>query len=444
MATPLDAKQPLYQMLKDPSLRQKTLGGQTLMLSDAAITGGGELDNKDWQNIHFKDVDFYGRFRQGTLKDVTFEDCGFMMCDFQAQDLENVTFVRCKTKKVTYIMSHHGRNVVFENCDFTDQNDTDENNWGAVYVVEGEVTYKNCKAKHIKVVGNGTVRYEGCQFEDMGMNCGRAYDPNNRLYADVTIENCTFKNEISAFMSVINNLTIKNSDLAKFLPPQRIKGDLLMENSKACYFWVEAYKEPIKSITVKNCEFYVKGDSRGALNLWKEGSPIQSDSMTIENVKAGIGGTERSGGMFQTGRITRIKNIQAQRWGFMFQGESVQIDGLNASNKAIFENAPNQEKMPDVVLSNLSIGNIADLKGVKLPSLIIDGYKGDTLDLSETQIGRLEIKNSRVETLLDLTNAHVGSGEFSTLSGSKKIKVITKGSNLDVKDGTLYVVPPKA
>ncbi|MDR0588199.1 MAG: pentapeptide repeat-containing protein [Burkholderiales bacterium] len=443
MALDLKVRQPQFDMLKDAELRQKTMGEKILLIEDIAIDGG-VFDNVEWKNFHFKDVDFHDRFVQKSVKNCIFENCEFYRSEFHTFDMEDVTFVNCKTKGAAVISGQGvSRNVVFKNCDFTDQPETNENYWGVV-AVAGEVLYQNCKARHISVGGfEGEIKLDGCQFEDMTFYAGVASDSPQK-FASLTIENCTFKKKVSLMTTNLDNLTIKNTTFETILTPETIRNSLSIENSKGNYLWFQA-KNPIKKISIKNCEFSAKGEDGGTFYFWrKNGKQIQSENLTIENVKCGVGGDGSDGGMFQTGRNTHIKNIEAPRLSFMFQGDSVQIEGAKATNEATFENAPGQGKMPNVVISNFYVANLADFKGVMLPTLIIDGYKGNTLDLSDTKIGRLEIKNSRVETLLDLTNAHVGSGEFSTLSGSKKIKVITKGSNLDVKDGTLYVVPPKA
>jgi uncharacterized protein YjbI with pentapeptide repeats len=424
-------------MLKDAELRKKTMGGKVLMVQGIAIDGGA-FDHVEWENIHFKDVDFNERFEQKSLKDVIFEDCEFQACGFFAHDMKNVTFVNCKTRGQAYIMSQGKcENVVFENCDFTDQPDAEPNNWGAV-TIGGEVTYKNCKAKHIDVSGYDKTRYEGCTFEDMKLTCGSG---TAKRFADVTIEGCTFKKEIDMVTANVASLTVKNSTFETFLTTDTVRDSIFVENMKANYFWIHAYEYLLKSITVKNCEFHGTKNKDPVFRIYKKGdNPVKTENLIVEDIKYVLNGRDDGSDIYQSGKNTHFKNIEMPKIGFDLRGETFQMTNIN-TKVAFFETR--SEQTPNVTLTNMNIAERFKFEGVKLPSLVIDGYKGDTLSLKDAKIGRLEIKNARVETLLDLTNAQVGSGEFSTLSGSKKIKVITKGSNLDVKDGTLYVVPPK-
>ncbi|MDR0587461.1 MAG: hypothetical protein LBG61_00575 [Burkholderiales bacterium] len=450
MAKNLEAMQPLYNMLADAALRKKSLGSKILFIDDVALKANEELNHKDWENVHFKEVEFYGRFDMGNLKNVTFEKCFFMGREGDGigdgmfvQGAEDVTFVKCETHGQVYLMGYGAKNLVFEACDFTDQPNTDDNKWGAV-CYEGEVLYKKCKAEHIDISGKGTVHYDGCEFTNMEMSNGQHSEkPEKRKFAEVLIENCAFKGEVDMQIANIASLTMRNTTFETILTPESLRDNLTLENVKGNYLWFQAADLPLKNITVKNCEFFSKGNKIPTFRIYKKGDkPVHSETLTIDGIKYDLKGLQDTAGdVYQAAeKNTQIKNIEMSRIGLELRGGKVQMDNIKCG-AAIFETPT--DKPTELSLSNINIERKTKFTGVKLTTLTIDGYHGDTLDLKDAKIGRLEIRNSRVETLLDLTNAQVGSGDFATLTGSKKIKVITKGSNLDVKDGTLYVVPPK-
>ncbi|GHT95785.1 hypothetical protein AGMMS49545_19320 [Betaproteobacteria bacterium] len=138
----------IYDYLKDGKLRAKEAGSQVIVVKNADFSGE-RFGGTEWQYFDFVDCSFESNYTimLKWLTDSTFTNCRFRGI-FGLGQTTNVRFVHCKVEGESHIgFDWKSRNLVFENCEFTNSN-SDPNHIGSVGSA-GEIMFISCKTRNI-------------------------------------------------------------------------------------------------------------------------------------------------------------------------------------------------------------------------------------------------------------------------------------------------------
>lgn len=367
--------------LKDPGLRTRETGNAPLLIEDAEFSGT-RFDGAGWRDLTFRHCDFLGAYEVNpiSIEKAVFEDCRFSGI-FNLGVLNDVRFTRCLIADTSHVVGDAGSvGVVFESCEMLG-NDPEPNHWGS-FGAYGEVSFVRCKARRTNLSGETRHLFRGCEFEDV--HCGISKDGGGSV---VRIEDCKLRGTFRLAPAVLRSLTVRDTTIETLdLTNATVQGDVVMERVKGGALQI--------------------GIQEGARNFVLRDSQIYGDGDTLCTVYAGA---------FQSVLV-----------------ENTAFGGGPGKRVVIGGGFEPDEKNPQPVMTQSIV-----FRGVQVPSLrtgrvnaahvLFEGNTIDSLELMQSRIGKLEIRDNSLARSVDFTDTQVGESNVQPLAdGQAKLE----GSNI--------------
>lgn len=377
-----------FTYLKDPEFRQKEKGNALLVVEQATFSGE-QFDEQVWDNIRFVDCDFIGAYeiRLDALRHCRFEGCRFTGV-IGWGTTEHVVFTNCQVTGDSNISGNVGsKNVRFENCTFQGLG-ADPNQWGTMGTY-GEAEYVKCDVKWFSVFGFDKLILRDCTIEDGRVRTdSQANSGQDYQQSAVLIERGKLRGTFKMIATHLQSLTIRDTVLDNLdLTNATINGDVLMERVRGGS--VNGWIRGAPRVTIRSSQFTPSPGFEFVFEL------VSADTQQalIENVQI-------SGGM------------KAVNFGF---------GALGSEAKKV---APTINQSFVIVGSRISRVDASYLNSAEVR---FERNTFDSLDLSNSRIGKLEISGNTIARSVDFTNTQVEESKVQVLAqGQAKLN----GSNI--------------
>ena len=360
--------------LQDPELRKKETADALLTIEGAEI-GGVDFRDLAWRNVTFRHCEFVGAYE---IKLQSMDQCLFEGCRFSgifAWGVQNkVRFVACTVEGESHLWGAEGsRAVSYEQCKFVGTN-PERNHWGSVGTY-GEATFLRCSGKWMGVFGHSSLIIRECVFESM--DCKIDANESNGVVPVTLISDSKLRGNFDMVSSSFQSLTIRSTALDRLdLSGATVKSDFVMERVRGGS--VNAWMDAGPNVTIRDSQFT---PNPGFAFEFKLRSP---NTRTVLIDKVRISGGEKPA-LISFGAVGEDPaNVPApQNQSFVLINS--QIDRLDASYL-----------------------NSSDVR--------FERNTIDSLDLSHSRIGKLELTGNTIARSVDFTGTQVKESQVQPLA----------------------------
>ncbi|GHT97052.1 hypothetical protein AGMMS49545_23590 [Betaproteobacteria bacterium] len=383
----------IYDYLKDGKLRTKEAGSQVIVVKNVDFSGE-RFGGAEWQYFDFVDCSFESNYTimLKWLTDSTFTNCRFRGIFGLGQTI-NVRFVHCKVEGESHIgFDWKSRNLVFENCEFTNSN-SDPNHIGSVGSA-GEIMFIGCKTRNIAWGGNRKLTLKNCTVNNGSLDSASPAtfsDKSKMPYSDFLIEDCDLRGGAEISNAQLQSFTLRNSKVGILRTMgSTVLGDVLIEDIKEGHLRLTSSNFCGK-LTVRNCSFYHVYD----------------------------------GYSFQCPGIVAVYTL---------------IENITCSSRpANISGAP--EKMAEAKRLPKTQNKSLVIRNCKIPDLRIDWAQTEHLRIENCELGEVYIRDGRIGKLeiigcslmkLDVSRTQVKEQDVRVREGGKISGhvTVTEGSNI--------------
>lgn len=374
--------------LKDSEIRNRETGDQILIIRDTTISGI-TFFNLKWRNLHFINCDFIGAYeiKLDELKDTVFEDCKFVGI-ISWGVAQSVRYVRCRAGRRTIVIDEVGStDVRFEDCSFSGP-DGDRNHWGGIGS-RGDAIFVRCKITWFLLAGYKQINLEGCETEDVRIwtdseaNSGSGY-----FSAAVKIESSNLRGKFDMAASDLQSATIRNTNIDYLdMSGSEIKGNVFIERMQGGY--LNASAKSMGKLTMSQCQIFGK-----RRNFSFEIGMDSADEVLLDQCNFGSD-----------------LNLAV---------------GLGAGRPLNPEEWSNSPKNLYSLIRNCVLPKV-DASWLESRHLRIENNTIESLDISNSRIGQLEIVGNRISFGVNLKDTQV---EESTIQPLAKGQAKLEGSNI--------------
>ena len=375
-----------YDYLVDPELRRKEIGDTLLIVRNVELSGT-QFHGIDWRNVRFVGCDFEGAYELKLAPTVNcvLEDCRFVGIH-SFGTMRNVHFLRCQAAGETFLSGkRESANVLFEDCTFTGSS-ADINHWGDVGTY-GEAEFVRCKAKWFGISGDTKLTIRNCEFESVESRSDSSEIEG--IYSTVVIEKSKLRGLFKMVSADLQSLTIRDTVLDNLdLSGATVKGDVVIERVRGgC---INAYVKEARSLSVRHSQIYGSGQK------------------IFEAYAGGI----------------RSIEIDTVIFGGDFSTEPVSIAGGTGADSSNVRARVNDS----IVIRKSKVPRLST-HHVNTASYRLESCEIDSLDLSSSRIGVLELIGNTIARNVDFTGTQVMNSKVQALAkGQAKID----GSNVKI------------
>ena len=369
-----------FEYLLDPGLRKKEVGDSILEVRGVEIAGVnfGEIP---WRRIRFIDCDFVGAYEiKADMEAVAFTGCRFAGI-FNFGKLTSVDFVRCTARANTFVVGGVGsKGARFLDCTFTGT-DADPNRWGGMGSY-GETEFVRCRMKWANVVSETRHTIVDCDFDSV--DCNISKDGGG---SEVLIEGSRLRGKFDMRPATLLSLTVRDTVLQELdLSGATVKTDIVFDRVKGGY--INAYVKEARRLSVRNSQ--ISGNGTKVFEAYAGGIR----AIDIDNVVFG--------GDLSTEPVT------------IAGGTGLDLANVRARvNDSIVIRA---SKLPRLNTHHVHT-SLFQMQGCTLDSLV----------LSNSRIGRLELSTNTIARSVDFTNTQATESKVQPLAkGQAKLE----GSNI--------------
>lgn len=374
--------------LKDSELRKREIGDQTLVVTDATISGIN-FSNVKWCKLHFINCDFIGSYeiKLKELKNTVFEDCRFVGI-ISWGVAQSVRYVRCKAGGRTIVIDEVGStDVRFEDCLFSGP-DGDRNHWGGIGS-RGDAIFLRCKVKWFLLAGYKRINLEGCETEDIRIwtdseaNSGHSY-----FSASVKIKSSNLRGKFDMSASDLQSVIIQDTNIDFLdMSDAEVEGDVLVERVRGGY--LNAGAKNMRKLTISKCQIF--GRRR---NFSFEIGMDSADEVLLDQCNFGSD-----------------LNLAV---------------GLGAGRPLSPEEWSKAPKNRYALIRNCVLPTV-DASWLESRHLRLEGNTMESLDISNSRIEKLEVVNNRISLGVNFKNTQV---KESTIQPLAKGQAKLDGSNI--------------
>ena len=374
----------VFDYLKDPALRAKEAGEQTMEVKGALISGV-PFKGMEWKGIRFIGCDFTGAYELSLdgMQNCLFEGCRFAGL-FGFGLAKDLYFNKIEVRGETNIYTDKGSTgVVFENSDFRSFGEN-SSSWGSMYM-QGEARYVNCYAKWFKLDGEERLEVERCRFDSVRLAKGTKINP------PVTIIDTELLGTTDMVSSHMASLTMRNCTVGVLdLKQARVSGDVLIEKVAGEKLLVGVVTA--RSMTIRNCKIV----------------PVEGEKTAVDLAAMGIEQLRIEGCTFGDRGELRIDP------GVELRDDQWTVGG--PKNKLTYITRCTMESL--------------DAAWTESQDLRIEQCTISSADFSNSRIGHLQIEGSTISQKLDLRNTRIQTHSIKDLEPSKYRQVLLDGSSI--------------
>ena len=374
----------VFDYLKDPALRAKEAGEQTMEVKGALISGV-PFKGMEWKGIRFIGCDFTGAYELSLdgMQNCLFEGCRFAGL-FGFGLAKDLYFNKIEVRGETNIYTDKGSTgVVFENSDFRSFGEN-SSSWGSMYM-QGEARYVNCYAKWFKLDGEERLEVERCRFDSVRLAKGTKINP------PVTIIDTELLGTTDMVSSHMASLTMRNCTVGVLdLKQARVSGDVLIEKVAGEKLLVGVVTA--RSMTIRNCKIV----------------PVEGEKTAVDLAAMGIEQLRIEGCTFGDRGELRIDP------GVELRDDQWTVGG--PKNKLTYITRCTMESL--------------DATWTESQDLRIEQCTISSADFSNSRIGHLQREGSTISQKLDLRNTRIQTHSIKDLEPSKYRQVLLDGSSI--------------
>lgn len=367
----------IFESLKDDGLREKKFG-QSLIIVENAIFSGEPFKGVIWSNIIFKNCDFFGMYEIAPKNsiNVKYEDCRFSgILSFGVT--KSVRFIRCSWSGASVMFAERGStDTVFEACRFVGPS-PDKNQQGTIGS-EGEIKYLRCYAKWFKWAGDAKLDIEDCECENVSIHTdSEANSGVNFLNAQISVKNSILRGSFQIRSANLQSLSISDTNINNFdLSGSSIKGDVYLERVQGGY--VNASAKSLGKLAMSQCQIFGR----------------------------------RRKFSFELG-LAAADEVLIDQCNF---GSDLNLSvGLGAGGPLENDEWQNIAKNRSTVIRN-STFPILDASWLESRHLRIENNTIESLDISNSRIGKLEVVDNRISLEVNLKNTQVEKSRIQPLA----------------------------
>jgi uncharacterized protein YjbI with pentapeptide repeats len=384
----------IYTYLWNAKLRIEETGKQRIVIKDADFHL--KFKHVSWGYFDFVDCDFESNYdiTLDWLTNCTFTDCRFHG-NFGWGQVEDVRFRHCKiigkSGETHFGSDWKTKNLVFEDCEFSNSND--DPNYLCSAGSAGEVMFIGCKGKNFAFKGSRKLTLRQCITQAMSFDTASPAkfvgEMEQMPYSDFLIEDCDLRGGAYMSNAQLNSFVFRRNRMKEFaLGGADIKGNALIEDIKEGFLHAAAGYQG--KLVIRNCNFPGTEERKYSLEV----SACIPTHTLIENVTCGCKPVD----------IVR-RNKPRTKWA-----------------------DPPQSKL--IVVKNCKIPHL-QANWVQTEHLKIENCEFDSLHIEDGRIGKLEIIGCTLSRL-NVSRTQVKEQNVGIYEGSKYSGHITTtdGSNI--------------
>ena len=398
-----------FEYLKNPELRTKETGDALMVIENAEISGE-DFGGRAWRNIHFKKCDFKGAYaiQLTELRDCLFEDCSFNGIINWGKCFDT-TFRRCQYVGNSIVGDDYGSgSVLFEEC--TQTGTTSDPNHQGGFGSAGHATFVRCKTKWNNLWGYESMTLQFCELEWMDIDTSSIGDGGENFpWCTFTAENCKFHGSFYAAVGMaagkFQSITLRDTTFDHLdLYNVSIKDDMLLERVTGGFLTI-FIRSAAKSFTLRDSKIYDNSE------VYKNRKTKRKELIDVP------------GGGFNRILMERAEFISKEEDAWAVIGGHNFIDADNKSQDQFAES---------VVIDHVKARNLRAIN-LRAKEFKIQNSEFFRAELDMSRLANLEITNTTISALIDLTDTKAAKQKIDLFSDSPRREEKLENSNVRLK-----------